>query len=59
MAAHAWCLVELFLEAAVVCEKGKAVCLASVLAERIIPRPLYPAAAREGGVAGQGVVRDR
>ena len=48
------CLVELLLEAAVVGEKGEAVRLASVLAKRVVPRPLNPAAAREGErVAGQ------
>ena len=52
-AAHASCLVELLLEAAVVGEEGEAVRLGSVLAERVIPCPLNPAAAREGGVAGQ------
>ena len=46
MCVHASRLVELLLEAAVVGKEGEAVCLAGVLAERVVPSPLNPAAAR-------------
>ena len=51
---HASRLVELLLEAAVVGKEGEAVCLASVLAERVVPSPLNPAAARGRDAAQHG-----